>query len=220
MRYDFHTHSFLSDGASHPLEVAYRAKQAGHRAIAITDHAGLTDARHLVPRLAKECEAATESFGLLVVPGVELTYVPPRRIGAAANAARRAGAVIVIVHGETLNGPTPKGTNAAAVRAAGVDVLAHPGLISKRDAEAAAGNGVFLEVSSKVNHSLANGHVVRAAQGAGARLLVNSDTHTPEMLLSEARARQIAAGAGLSGRALEDALVSSPRALLKRHGLG
>jgi histidinol phosphatase-like PHP family hydrolase len=219
-RYDFHMHSFYSDGSSHPLEVAYRAKVAGHKAIAITDHVGLSDAAHVMGHLVKACREATEDWGLLVVPGVELTYVPPRHIAAAAKAARKAGAVIVIVHGETLNGPTPSGTNAAAVRATGVDVLAHPGLIAPKDAQAAAENGVFLEVSAKVNHSLSNGHVVRTGQKAGASFLVNSDAHTPEMILTDERARQVATGAGLAGDALEDALRRSPRELLKRHGLG
>ena len=43
--------------------------------------------------------------------------------------ARALGAQIVLVHGETIVEPVPPGTNHQAIEA-GVDILAHPGLIS------------------------------------------------------------------------------------------
>lgn len=220
MRADFHTHSFLSDGAMHPMELAHRAALAGYNAMAITDHIGLHDAGHLLPRLAKECKAAAKAFDIVVLPGVEITYVSPRKIAEAAKAARRAGAVIVIVHGETLAEPVPKGTNAAAVRAKGVDVLAHPGLLSPADAEAAFENGVFLEISAKRGHSLANGHVAQAGTRAGASFLVNSDTHAPEDLVTEARAALLAKAAGLSPAMVKKVSGQWPKELLQRHGVG
>jgi histidinol phosphatase-like PHP family hydrolase len=164
MRFDFHSHTLLSDGAMHPMDLVQRAKAAGHRALAITDHIGLDDAPTLLPQLTRACAAASDALDILVIPGVEITCVPPAKIGFVAKVARKHGAVIVVVHGETLDGATPKGTNAAAVRSAGVDILAHPGLIAQKDARAAAENGVFLEISGKAGHSLSNGHVARAAR--------------------------------------------------------
>src|SRR5262249_3547188 len=41
MVYDFHTHTFLSDGELSPVELVRRALVNGYKAIALTDHAGL-----------------------------------------------------------------------------------------------------------------------------------------------------------------------------------
>ena len=43
MLYDFHTHTFLSDGVLSPVELIRRAVSNGYTAIAVTDHAGLGD---------------------------------------------------------------------------------------------------------------------------------------------------------------------------------
>ena len=39
--YDFHTHTFLSDGVLSPMELIRRAHDKGYAAIAITDHVDL-----------------------------------------------------------------------------------------------------------------------------------------------------------------------------------
>ena len=39
--YDFHTHTFLSDGVLSPMELIRRAHVRGYRAMAVTDHVGL-----------------------------------------------------------------------------------------------------------------------------------------------------------------------------------
>ena len=36
--YDFHTHTFLSDGVLSPIELIRRALVRGYKAMAITDH--------------------------------------------------------------------------------------------------------------------------------------------------------------------------------------
>ena len=43
MTFDFHTHSFFSDGVLSPIELIRRAHVAGYRAIAVTDHIGLAN---------------------------------------------------------------------------------------------------------------------------------------------------------------------------------
>jgi len=68
------------------------------------------------------------------------------------------------VHGETLVEPVESGTNRAAVSYPAVDILAHPGLISAEEVEMAKENGIYLEISSRRGHCLANGHVASVSQ--------------------------------------------------------
>jgi len=216
MRYEFHSHTFLSDGELHPIEHIRRAHHAGHAAIALTDHVGVRDASRVLDVLTKECEAAMEDWKIVALPGVEITHVAPRRIPEVAKAARKAGAKIVVVHGETPNEPVVKGTNAAAVRCPDVDVLAHPGFLSARDAKAALDTGVFLELTAKKAHGYANGHVARLIEGLHAPFLVNGDVHAPEQFVSEQTAFVVATGAGLPRAMAQKGLREYPRALLKR----
>ncbi len=99
-----------------------------------------------------------------------------------------------------------------------MDVLAHPGAITAEDARHAAANGVFLELSAWRGHSLANGHIARQATATGARLLVDSDAHGPEDLLTEAWVQKVAKGAGLEGEAVRTILEAHPRQLLAKPG--
>ena len=95
-------------------------------------------------------------------------------------------------------------------------MLAHPGLLSPEAAAAAAANGVFIEITAKDGHSLGNGHVAKVARAAGARLVLDSDTHHPGHLLTEAFARTVALGAGLAEDELQEILVANPQALIAR----
>ncbi len=215
MVYDFQTQSFLSDGVLSPLELIRRARHNGYEAIAITDHVGLGGLVPLLDRLAEDCRIAREEWGILAIPGVELTHIPPNRIAEAASRARDAGAGLVLVHGETPVEPVLPGTNRAAASCPEVDVLGHPGLLSDEDAMLAAGNDVYLEISTRRGHSLANGHIALVAQRNGAKLLVNSDAHAPEDLLTEELAITAALGAGLSREDAGIATKDNPRALLE-----
>ena len=214
-RLDFHSHSYLTDGETSPTEMWHEAQLRTHRALALTDHVALEDPKPLLDRLHGEAEA-WEGDDFVPVVGVELTQVPPARIADAARAARRAGAEIVIVHGETIAENVPAGTNHAAIDSGLVDVLAHPGLIDPRDVELARAHSVVLEISGRRGHSLANGHVARLALEAGAELVVDSDAHGPEQLIPPALARRVALGAGIPERRLEAVLATTPEALLKR----
>lgn len=217
MRYEFHSHTFLSDGELHPIEHIRRAHVAGHTFIALTDHVGLHDADRVLPVLVKECEAAMEDWSITAWPGVEITHVPPRRIAAVAKAARKLGAKIIVVHGETPNEPVVKGTNAAAAQCTDVDVLAHPGFITDKDVRAALEHGVFLEITAKRAHATTNGHVARLIERHGSPFLVNGDVHSPEQFVTEEWARKVAAGAGLPPTLVEKGVRLHPRELLKRH---
>ena len=56
--YDFHTHTFLSDGVLSPVELIRRALDQGYRAIAVTDHVGLGNVEYVVKTLVIDCGQA------------------------------------------------------------------------------------------------------------------------------------------------------------------
>jgi len=216
MVYDFHTHTCMSDGALSPLELLRRALVKGYKAIAITDHAGVGYLDRLVAEVTRDCILAHQHWGIDAIPGVELTHVPAKAIWNAAEAAKTAGARLVVVHGETTAEPVEPGTNLAAAGCPHVDVLAHPGLITPEEAKLAAASDVCLEITSRRAHSTTNEHVARVARLTGAKLLVNSDSHDEDDLLDASLARSVALRAGMTDEEIEDALYRNPVALLSR----
>ena len=126
---DLHTHTLFSDGELIPAELTRRAAVAGYRALAMTDHGDLSNLDLIIPRLVRVAADLGAAWGLTVLPGIELTHIPPPQIAAAAREARRLGARIVVCHGETIVEPVAAGTNAAAL-AADIDILSHPGLLT------------------------------------------------------------------------------------------
>ena len=75
--------------------------------------------------------------------------------------------------------------------------LAVPGFITLEEAEMARENNVCLEITSRSGHNITNGHVVRMAKLAGAKMVVDTDSHAPRDLISRSRAIEVAMGAGL-----------------------
>ena len=217
--YDFHTHTFLSDGVLAPTELIRRAIHNGYRVMAVTDHVGPGNLEFVIKTLVKDCAVASKRWDILALPGVEITYVPKDDIDMIAREARALGAKVVNVHGETVVEPVEPGTNYAAVSSNHIDVLAHPGLITPEEAQMAAERGIFLEVSARRGHGFANGHVVRTANAAGARIVLDSDTHAPEDLLTPEFAMKVALGAGLNESEANHLLESAPLDLLKKLGV-
>ena len=214
--YDFHTHTFLSDGVLTPIELIRRAHVIGYQVMAITDHVGPGNVEFILKTLKKECDAANRRWDILALPGVEITHCPKDEIDSLAQEARAMGAKVVNVHGETVMEPVEPGTNLAAVSSDHVDILAHPGLITPHDAAIAASNGVFLEVSARKGHGFANGHVVKMARDAGATMVLDSDAHEPGDLLTRDFAMNVARGAGLSDEDAVALLDDNPRNLLSK----
>jgi putative hydrolase len=214
-RIDLHTHSFFSDGVLLASEQARRAVVKGYAALAITDHADATNLETLLESLLRFVHQQADDFDLIFIPGVELTHVAPRSIAPLARRAKELGG-LVLVHGETIVEPVAPGTNAAAAACPDVDILAHPGLITVEQARQAASNGIYLEITSRGGHSLANGHVARVAREAGASLVLNTDTHGPGDMIDQALARRVAAGAGLDEDEVYAATVTNPQALVQR----
>ena len=213
--YDFHTHTFLSDGVLSPIELIRRAVHIGYEVMAITDHVGPGNLEFILTALKKDCELAEKHWDIKVMPGIEITHTPKGDIDRLAKEARRLGADIVNVHGETISEPVEPGTNMAAVSSNNVDILAHPGLITEKEASIAASNKVFLEISARKGHGLANGHIVKTAAMSGAQLILDSDAHEPQDLMTREYANKVAIGAGLSPKQATSLLNTSPLILLE-----
>ncbi|MEJ2032433.1 MAG: histidinol phosphate phosphatase domain-containing protein [Deltaproteobacteria bacterium] len=194
---ELHTHSIFSDGELVPAEHLRRVEVLGYVAVAITDHADGSNMDFIVPRLVRVAKELNRQSRTRLIPGIELTHVPPALIFEMTRQARELGARIVVGHGETVAEPVAEGTNMAALLA-GVDVLAHPGFITLEEAEIAAQKGIFLELSGRKGHCLTNGHVARIAQETEAKLAVNADAHGPGDFLTIEMAEKVALGAGLS----------------------
>ena len=211
---DLHMHTTWSDGALIPAELVQRAKVKGLRAMAVTDHVDHSNVDLVVPAIARFCEKMKKLVDITVLPGLELTHVPPAGIAELMRRARRLGAKLVVVHGESPVEPVPEGTNRAAIEA-GVDLLAHPGLIEEADVKLAAKKGVALEITSRKGHSLGNGLVALLGKRHGAPLILNTDTHSPGDLIDLEFARTVALGAGLSEADFK-AMIASSEKLVKK----
>ncbi|MFC1513230.1 histidinol phosphate phosphatase domain-containing protein [Thermodesulfobacteriota bacterium] len=197
---DLHTHSLFSDGELVPAEHLRRVEVLGYQAIAITDHADSSNIDWILPRIVKVAADLNRYSKTQLIPGIELTHVPPEMFTELVAEARKLGAKVVVGHGETVTEPVKPGTNRAALLA-GVDILAHPGFLTREEADLAAEKGIFLELSGRKGHSLTNGHVAKMAEAAGAMLCVDADAHGPGDFLTAEMAETVARGAGISSEA-------------------
>ena len=203
-------HSLFSDGELLPSELARRALVLGHEAIAITDHVDYSNI-NTIPEISAAIDDINNNWDITVVLGAEITHAPVESIPDLADKARELGAKIVVVHGETLNEPVVEGTNFAAVNCKEIDILGHPGLITKEEAELAKKN--------RKGHCLGNGHVANIAREVGNDLLIDTDTHSPDNLITFERAFEIGLGAGMTEEEVMKATVENPRKILKRNGI-
>ena len=220
-RIDFHTHTLLSDGALIPSELIRQAEMIGYKAIGITDHVDASNLEETIDKMLRLL--SKQQFPIMVIPGVELSYVHPDNIPALAKEARKLGAKLIIVHGETtaFDEPVYPGTNRVAASLKGyVDIIAHPGAITREEAAEAARNGIYLELSAKKAHGENNPHIVKIARETGAKLLVNTDAHNAEQLLDQQGAYTLALNTGLNETEARQAIIENPEALLKRLGFG
>ncbi len=204
--YDLHTHTVFSDGVLVPAELARRCQAQGYRGLVIADHCDHSNIEALLAATVEFCDAVAGYYGEMeVLPGCEITHVPPRLIPGLVALGRELGAELVLVHGESPVEPVAPDTNLVAIEA-NCDVLAHPGLITAEEVEIAAEHGVRLEISGRQGHCLANGHVARLALEAGARLSFGSDGHRPGEYPTRETALGILRGAGLTPEQAEQVM--------------
>ncbi|MFN3480054.1 MAG: histidinol phosphate phosphatase domain-containing protein [Thermodesulfovibrionales bacterium] len=207
---DLHTHSIFSDGELIPYELVRRAVAKGYSAIAITDHVDSSNIDFIVPRIVKALDKLRPYVSIEVIPGAEITHAPPQMIPDLVKEARSLGALMVVVHGETIVEPVAEGTNRAAIEA-GADLLAHPGLIKTEDILFAKERGTMLEITSRKGHSLSNGYVAKEASKFGVSLSINTDSHSPNDLITVEMARNILIAAGIDENRLEQVFENSKR---------
>jgi len=211
---DLHTHTLNSDGELLPAELWRRAQVKGYRYLGITDHVDASNFEVVFSRLKVAALSLNRGAAPFLIPGLEFTHLPPALIGPLTAQARALGVPLIVIHGETLTEPVAPGTNRAALEA-DIDILAHPGLITLEDAALARERGIFLEISARKGHCLANGHVARTALEVGASLIVNTDSHGPGDLITRHQAERIAKGAGLTDTAIQN-LFADAEALAQR----
>jgi histidinol phosphatase-like PHP family hydrolase len=214
---DLHTHTLYSDGELIPAELWRRAQVLGYRFLGVTDHVDASNFEIVFERLKKAAQSLNGGAPPYLIPGLEFTHLPPALIGPLAAAARALGVPLIVVHGETLSEPVAPGTNRAALDA-DINILAHPGLITREEAALAKERGIFLEISARKGHSLANGHVAKIARETGASLILDTDAHAPGDLITRQQAERILMGAGLS--ATETQTIFTNAESLARHLAG
>lgn len=212
---DLHTHTLLSDGELLPSELVRRAEAKGYTAIALTDHVDASNIDFVIPRVVRVCKVLNRYWKIRAIPGAEITHAPVEEIRGLVRFARRSGAGIVIVHGETVSEPVIPGTNRAGI-AAGCDILAHPGMISREDVKLAKAKGVYLEITTRKSHSKTNRRLLVMARDIGAKLVLNNDAHGGDDLVSGARARQLLTNLG-AGKAEITAIFRNSKVLAARN---
>jgi len=181
--YNLHAHSFLSDGELLPSEVAVRYLDKGYKVIAITDHADYSNIKQAGKAIVELCLRWPKNSAIKILPGIELTHLPPEQFKPLAIIARKEGIKIIIAHGETPVEPVAKDTNRLALLA-DIDILAHPGSISDEETKLAAARGIFLEITSRNGHNQTNAHVIKQARKFGAKLILNNDSHAAEDIIT------------------------------------
>lgn len=211
---DLHTHSLFSDGELIPSELIRRAEAIGYKAIAITDHVDSSNIDLVVPKIASALRKLKGFISIEVIPGAEITHVPPQIIHDLVKEARHLGAKLVVAHGETIVEPVAPGTNRAAIEA-NVDILAHPGIISEEDLLLAKEKGVTLEITSRKGHSLSNGYVAKEAMRFGVPLCINTDAHSPSDLITKEFAVRILLASGIEKNRV-DSIFEHSRALVEK----
>lgn len=218
MIFDFHTHTFISDGVNNPVELIRFAYAGGYKAIAITDHVSYGNIERATEGAIKDCRLAETYWDIKAIPGVELSNIPAGSIDDMAKYAKEIGAKLVVVHGESIVEKVEEGTNLNAVSSGYVDILAHPGLITEEVVKIAVKNGVYLEITKRQGHCLSNGLVAKLSLQFGAKLIINSDAHSHKDLYVPGFQKIVAKSAGLPEDVACKIISENSRELLKKIG--
>jgi len=215
--YNLHCHSLLSDGALLPSELAVRHMYAGYKVIAITDHADYSNIKNVIKAILNFTKHWPKDSAITILPGIELTHLPPEQFAPLIRYSRRQGIKIIVGHGETPAEPIVKGVNRAAIMA-GVDILAHPGLINDDEAKLAAEKNIFLEITARKGHCDTNAHVAQTAIRNNANLILNTDAHAPLDIITPDELIQVGLKAGLSKEQIEKIYHSEEKFLKMKGG--
>ncbi len=195
LRGDLHVHTVWSDGDATVEEMAEGAAAYGHEYLGIADHAtgpgmvggvGVEDDELL--ELADAVRAVDGESDVALFAGVEANIDADGGLSVRDDVLEALDLVVASPH-VALDGD---GTErlVAAMEHPEVDVLGHPTgrLLNRRSglaldvdavAEAAASNGVALEVNANPHRLDLQGEAVRRAVEAGATIAIDTDAHRP-----------------------------------------
>lgn len=216
-RYEFHSHSIFSDGSLLPAALVREAEVRGNIGLAITDHVDQSNIEEVLKALTKFEKETRGKLPIKFFPGAEVSYIAPKYIADYCKKARRLGAKVIVVHGESPSEQVYPGTNHAAVKEAGlVDILAHPGSISEEDTILAAQNGVFLEITARRGHKEGNRHVAEMARQFQAKCVVDTDCHKETDLITQEQAYALCKEAGMTDEEALATVRDNPLELVKR----
>lgn len=196
IRGDLHLHTDWSDGGHSVAEMLRAAESFGHDYVAVTDHAtgpgmvggvGVEDDDLLAE--AEAVREAAQEVGIQVFTGVEANISVDGEISVADDVLAELDCVVASPHA----GLDGDGTDrlVAACEHPEVDVIGHPTgrMLNQRPgidvdietlAEAAAANGVALEINANPHRLDLRGGLVKAAIEAGATIAIDTDAHAPD----------------------------------------
>jgi DNA polymerase (family 10) len=196
IRGDLHTHTTWSDGAASIEEMVAAAESFGHEYLAVTDHAtgpgmvggvGLDDEqlREQLPSIRE----ASEGADIEVLAGVEANIDADGGVSVGENLLAALDIVVASPHAGLDGDGTERLVTAA--KHPEVDVLGHPtgrrlnrrsGMTVdvERLAAVAAEHDTALEVNASPGRLDLRGSAVQTALEAGARIVVDTDAHSPE----------------------------------------
>ncbi len=214
--YNLHCHSLLSDGCLLPTEVAMRYAAAGFKVIAITDHVDYSNIKAVISAILNFTRHWPKNSLIQVLPGIELTHLPPHQFKPLASYARKKGIKVIVAHGESPVEPVVKDTNHLALLA-DIDILAHPGNISEQDVKLARDRGIFLEITTRRGHRVGNFQVANLAMRYGAKLILGTDSHAPEDIISYDEMRRNALKNGITSQQIE-IILDDVKEFLRRKG--
>ncbi|MFH1310729.1 MAG: histidinol phosphate phosphatase domain-containing protein [Candidatus Omnitrophota bacterium] len=205
---DLHTHTILSDGELLPSELVRRAVVNGYKAIALADHVDASNIDFVIPRIAHVAKQLNSAWDIVVIPAAELTHIPIEHIKGLVKKARHLGARLILVHGQTEAEPVLPGTNKEALLA-NIDILAHPGMITEEEVKLAIKNNIYLEITTRNLHKETNGHLIKMTRNTEAKLVLDTDTHSPENLITKEKACKFLSDLGLTREEQEKVFLNS-----------
>ena len=198
IRGDLHSHTTATDGQADIETMARAAMAAGLDYLAITDHSqALAMANGLDETRALEHAAAIREVnarlpGITVLAGIECDIRADGQLDLSEECLAQLDIVIASVHsafGQDESQMTKRILK--AIESPVVDIVGHPTgrLLLRREpyrvdieqlVDAAARHGVALEINSQVHRLDLNDAHARLARDRGVKLVVSTDSHTPE----------------------------------------
>ena len=236
LRGDLHMHTTTTDGRADTETMAIAARASGLAYIAITDHSravamanGLDEAAAISH--AQEVRQLNERLeGITLLAGIECDIRPDGSMDLDDECLAQLDIVIASVHSAfTLDADRMTDRLLRAISCPFVDVLAHPTgrLLLRREPyrfdvdrvfSAAAAAGVAIEINSQADRLDLDDVLARTARDRGAKIIIDSDAHSPAALgglrwgIAVARRAWLQPEDVLNTRPLEDFT-----AMLRRH---